>query len=323
MSLPTNNIKLSQIGSEFTTPSTVVNLGELYRGGKYVSNSQSKTIPTSGPIKFSDFLGVTFTKPNGIHPFSLPGVFSYTAKPDEGVNFTIICVGGGGGGGGGNSSLAIWGPYWNWGETAGTGGGAGGVSVATVTCNPGDNIVVTVGTGGAGGHYSYGTRYGPYGVTSVGGGGGTSSVSINGKTVVSAAGGSPGYADRSIYTGMGGGGGGAGNTKNGSNGGNVSFELGWYGGDGAIGWNFPDYAFNSNSTYADYSGISSGFSGVGGKGDAASAFGGGLTNVRCTSGGPYGGGGGGGGCDYDGPSSPETDLTGANGTSGCVLIVYQ
>lgn len=82
MALPYSNISFSAIQTEFGG-SNPISLSEYYRSGTYVRSNSTTSIPTSGAISLSNFLGAS----QGVVP-------SYTllrsvASVDEGFSFTI------------------------------------------------------------------------------------------------------------------------------------------------------------------------------------------------------------------------------------------
>lgn len=110
MAIPSSGpISLSTIQTEFGGPSSPISLGSYYKGGSYVSNTDSApSVPTSGAISIGNFYGA--------------------AKV---TIIDAIVIGGGGSGG------------------CFTGGGAGGlVTFTNYTLSPG-TYTITVGAGGA------------------------------------------------------------------------------------------------------------------------------------------------------------------------------
>lgn len=144
-----NPISLLQIQTEFggVTP---VSISDYYQGApsgyvtsvNYIPPGQ---IPTSGPIAFSMFHGVT--KLNYVIFYSSG---TYTVPPGV-TEVQVLAVGGGGGGGG---------PLANTAEGAGGGGGGAVVLTRTIPVTPSSVLNVTVGAGGAGGTDNRGTSGG-------------------------------------------------------------------------------------------------------------------------------------------------------------------
>lgn len=144
-----NQISLSQIQTEFDGINPI-SISEYYQGGPsgYVTASNyipPGRIPTSGPLAFSVFHGVTKITYTIFYSSG-----TYTVPADV-TQIQILAVGGGGGGGG---------PLPNTAEGAGGGGGGAVVLSRAMTVTPLSVINVTVGAGGAGGTDNRGTSGG-------------------------------------------------------------------------------------------------------------------------------------------------------------------
>ena len=141
MALPdSGTISLTDIQAEFGGP-TPVSLGNYYKGGSYVlTTDYAPNVPTSGPIRLSDFYGARRTALTTV-TFTTPGS-NFVVLPSTFVSGTlsIVSMTGGGGGGGGPDSYP----------------GHAGYPGLTITggnidASPGDVVNAYVGAGGGAG----------------------------------------------------------------------------------------------------------------------------------------------------------------------------
>jgi len=242
---------------------------------------------------------ISYYGPYTIHTFTGSATFT----PSFNGEVEVLVVAGGGGGGTGFYKSAC-----------GGGGGAGGLQyVSSYGVSAGTGITVTVGAGGAGGPAGNSSPVGDGtngsnsvfgGITTIGGGGGTTYFDVNGKNGGSGggAGGAGGYSPNGGNGLIGQGNNGGGERGTGQS--NDSTSCGGGGGAGAVGatgvanqrgGNGGDglpYSISGFSTYY-----------AGGGGGGASKIGGGY--------GGLGGGGNGGNIDSDG--SDAVDYTGGGG----------
>lgn len=129
----------------------------------------------------------------------LTGGSSYTLPRTSGKTINVLAIAGGGGGGGGSGRT-----YWSGFTTGAGGGGSGGAAYATnVPVTPGQSVTFSIGGSGSAGDYNMGS-YAPYG--SAGGGGGYTTIYVNGSAVAQA---TPGGGGAESPTPNPGGGGGA------------------------------------------------------------------------------------------------------------------
>jgi hypothetical protein len=268
---------------------------------------------------------ISYSGPYTIHTFTGSATFT----PSFNGQVEVLVVAGGGGGGCGFNKSAC-----------GGGGGAGGLQyVSSYGVSAGTGITVTVGAGGAGGPAanvsptgdgSNGSNSVFGGITTIGGGGGTTYFDTNGKNGGSGggAGGAGGYTPI----------GGQGIPGQGNNGGNQvgagqstdSTSCGGGGGAGAVGANgvtsqrggnggigLP-YSISGFSTYYAGGGgggaslVGGGFGGLGGGANGGNIDSNGSNAVSYT--------GGGGGGASSGPGNAATG--GGTGGSGIVIVRY-
>jgi len=284
------------------------------------ANAQALTTVRSGSGGNISYYG-----PYTIHTFTGSATFT----PSFNGQVEVLVVAGGGGGGSGFFKSAC-----------GGGGGAGGLQyVSSYGVSAGTGITVTVGAGGAGGPTGTGSPTGDGsngsnsvfgGLTSIGGGGGTTYLDTNGKNGGSGggAGGAGGFTPV----------GGQGIPGQGNNGGNQvgagqstdSTSCGGGGGAGAVGANgvtsqrggnggvgLP-YSISGFSTYYAGGGgggaslIGGGFGGLGGGANGGNIDSNGSSAVAYT--------GGGGGGASSGPGNTATG--GGVGGAGIVIVRY-
>jgi len=284
------------------------------------SDAQSLTTVRSGSGGNISYYG-----PYTIHTFTGSATFtpSFTGPVE-----VLVVAGGGGGGSGFNRSAC------------GGGGGAGGLLYASsYGVSAGTGITVTIGAGGAGGPAGTGSPTGDGsngsnsifgGLTSIGGGGGTTYFDTNGKNGGSGggAGGAGGYTPV----------GGQGIPGQGNNGGNQvgsgqstdTTSCGGGGGAGAVGANgvtsqrggnggigLPYYISGFSTYYAGGGGggasqVGGGFGGLGGGANGGNLDSNGSSGVN------YTGGGGGGASSGVGVAA----TAGGTGGSGIVIVRY-
>lgn len=257
-----------------------------------------------------------------------------SAADDNFIDVELLIIGGGGGGGGGYRAVYSYSPP-QYVVRGGGGGGAGGVVMKRLRVRPGDILTVQLGGGGSSGYYSGGI--GNFTTVLVndqvvaeafgGGGGGYESGANNVASAIASAGGgagggSPGYDGYSVQghpsTSMGYGnwrsgigGGGAGGVNDGPRGG-PSGNRGPGGGGGGAGAPL--------GPYGSYE--SGGRSGYGGAGEGAGYVQDGYRSLVAEGGYPNTGGGGGGGSGalISYPVWSQTEMYGASGGSGKVVL---
>jgi len=274
---------------------TTLSVLEEYDGSNWKAFSSSFTA-TGGTISSSG--GYTY------HTFTSSGTFSVTSGAKS-ISYLIVAGGGGGG------------------YNAGAGGGAGGYRTGTATVDAGTGgYTITIGAGGAGstsedGAADSGSNSSAFGITSTGGGGGTTSAG-NGANGGSGGGGAASGTGGSGTSGQGNDGG----DGNGNDGASRSGAGG--GGAGAVGQDTPannqggsggaGSQWSNGTTYAGGGGGSphGGSGGSGGSGGGGAGGTGGSSDGTAGTANTGGGGGSGGGYNYDG----------ANGGSGIVIIRY-
>ena len=141
MALPeAGTISLTDIQAEFGGP-TPISLSNYYKGGAYVlTTDYAPNVPTSGPIRLSDFYGAKRTSLTTV-TFTTPGS-NFIVLPSTFVSGTlsIVSITGAGGGGGGPDSYPGYVGYPGLTITAGN-----------ISANPGDVVNAYVGAGGGAG----------------------------------------------------------------------------------------------------------------------------------------------------------------------------
>ena len=287
-----------------------------------LSDSDAQTLTT---VRSGSGGNISYYGPYTIHTFTGSATFtpSFTGPVE-----VLVVAGGAGGGSGFNRSAC------------GGGGGAGGLQyVSSYGVSAGTGITVTIGAGGAGGPAGTGSPTGDGsngsnsvfgGITTIGGGGGTTYFDTNGKNGGSGggAGGAGGYTPV----------GGQGIPGQGNNGGNQvgsgqstdTTSCGGGGGAGAVGANgvtsqrggnggigLP-YSISGFSTYYAGGGgggasqVGGGFGGLGGGANGGNLDSNGSSGVN------YTGGGGGGASSGVGVAA----TAGGTGGSGIVIVRY-
>jgi hypothetical protein len=320
-SVPTcSNLRVGSYDGNIYSYSDKINTVALFN--TRLTNTQLADLTT---VRSGSGGNISYYGPYTIHTFTGSATFT----PSFNGQVEVLVVAGGGGGGSGFNRSAC-----------GGGGGAGGLLYASsYGVSAGTGITVTIGAGGAGGPAGTGSPTGDGsngsnsvfgGLTSIGGGGGTTYFDTNGKNGGSGggAGGAGGYTPV----------GGQGIPGQGNNGGNQvgsgqstdTTSCGGGGGAGAVGANgvtsqrggnggigLPYYISGFSTYYAGGGGggasqVGGGFGGLGGGANGGNLDSNGSSGVN------YTGGGGGGASSGVGVAA----TAGGTGGSGIVIVRY-
>lgn len=298
------------------------------------NNYYTAIITASGTAKTFSSADRTFTS-------------SGTMTVPAGMHKLSLCVVGGGGGGGHNGHYSFAGNSSNRNISVGAGGGEGGAMVtSSLDVIPGQSISVVIGGGGAGGSSWWKQVVSDYVDVYNGAGGsngGTTSVTVNGRTISANGGAGAGQVNVSNLTPLNGGSGGSGRGNGGDggrgfycqgsrtgdnvagsgtatyhqgdagNGGSgAAFDGTWYGGGGGGGGSDGHIQPSKGGSFYVYAICGDGGNRGGGKGGWNNASVSGTANT--------GGGGGGGGSSADYASSASS--SGGNGGSGVAILKF-